>query len=271
MEKRVIKKINLNKKKRIIFIACLLAGLVIAIKLIHFGKDAMKPPVVFLIPENFIGPVFVVFDQKNGQDLKADPLGVSLTVPENGLIKVKASKSETLTKGINYTKRNVYWITLTKDGQRLNMPYQGGGGYDYDQRVSWSWYIDTHNQAKQMVFDPKLYPKTNDSEMYHLTKDQVKLKTAYFWNTCDTYIWTDITELENSRKNWYFGRDRVEPNQTFSCMNFSISYPKMNENDLDLDKFLGDYSLPEFEKKLNELTPLRHQYLKQYLEKDNKE
>lgn len=108
----MIKKLNLSKKKIIILIACLLVGLVVITKLINFGKDAMKPPVVFLIPEDFIGPVFVIFDQEDGQELKLDPLGVSLTVPENGLIKVKPSKNEVLTKGMNYDKRNVYWITM---------------------------------------------------------------------------------------------------------------------------------------------------------------
>lgn len=269
MEKRVIKKINLNKKKPIIFIACLLAGLVIAIKLIHFGKDAMKPPVVFLIPENFIGPVFVVFDQKDGQDLKADPLGVSLTVPENGLIKVKASKSETLTKGINYTKRNVYWITLTKDRQRLNMPYLGGGGRDYDKEVNWSWYIDTHNQAKQMVFDPKLYPKTNNPDSYFLTKEQAQLKTVYYWDTSRADVWKNPQELEAFNAD--YNNENRQQGETFNVMSFSVFYPNMNSENIDATDIRGDMSLRELKKKLEEIIPLKHQYLNKYLEKDNKE
>ncbi|OTG87949.1 hypothetical protein [Acinetobacter sp. ANC 3832] len=225
----------------------------------------MKPPVVFLVPENFIGPVFVIFDQEDGQELRSDPLGVSLTVPENGLIKVKASKNEVLTRGMNYDKRNVYWISLNKDGQRMNMPYQGGGARDYDKEVFWTWYIDTNNQAKQMAFDPKLYPKTNDSEIYHLTKDQVKLKTAYAWNTCDAYIWKNIDEYK-SYMNDLTGALNKEKTEFFDCMQFHISYPKMNDKELSYENFLGDYSLPEFEEKLNEIQPFRIQYLEEYLE-----
>lgn len=271
MERRVIKKLNLSKKKLIILIICLLVGVIVITKLISFGKDAMKPPVVFLIPENFIGPVFVVFDQKDGQDLKTDPLGVSVTVPENGLIKVKASKNEVLTQGMNYDKRNVYWIIITQDGHRINMPYQGGGARDYDKEVFWTWYIDKDNQAKQMAFDPNLYPKTNDSEMYHLTKEQAQLKTAYAWNTCDVDIWANSAELEESKKNWYFGRDRVEPSEVFSCMNFTVLYPKLESEKLSYENFSGDYSLPEFEQKLNEEQPFRLEYVKEYLEQNKKD
>lgn len=265
----MIKKLNLSKKKIIILIACLLVGLVVITKLINFGKDAMKPPVVFLIPEDFIGPVFVIFDQEDGQELKLDPLGVSLTVPENGLIKVKPSKNEVLTKGMNYDKRNVYWITITKDGQRINMPYQGGGARDYDKEVDWTWYINKDNQAKQMVFDPKLYPKTNDSEMYHLTKEQAQLKTAYAWNTCDAYIWESIEELNKYRADWNIDKDRSDA--IFDCMQFNISYPKMDDKELNYENFLKDYSLPEFEEKLNEVQHFRNLYLKEYLEKNKKD
>lgn len=263
MGRIVIKNLKLSTKNLIILIICILVGVVIITKLINFGKDAMKQPIVFLIPENFIGPVFVVFDQVDGQDLKTDPLGLSLTVPENGLIKVKLSKNEVLTRGMNYDKRNVYWITLSKDGKRINMPYQGGGGRDYDKEVFWTWYIDTNNNAKQMIYDPKLYPKTNDPELYHLTKDQVQQKTIYAWNTCNTTLWENIAELENSRKNWYFGRDDVKPSKTISCMNFNVLYPKLESDDLDYEKFLEDYSLPELEENLNKIKPLRLQYLEQ--------
>lgn len=238
-------------------------------KLISFGKDAMKPPIVFLISENFIGPVFVVFDQADGQDLKTDPLGLSLTVPENGLIKVKASKDEVLTRGMNYDKRNVYWITTTKEGQRINMPYQGEGARDYDKEVFWTWYIDKDNQAKQMAFDPKLYPKTNDSEMYHLTKEQAQLKTAYAWNTCDTYIWESIEELNKYRADWNIDKDRSDA--ILDCMQFNVLYPKLESEELDYENFLGDYSLPELEEKLNQIKSLRLQYLTEYLEQNKKD
>ncbi len=269
MERRVIKKLNLTKTKFIIFIISLLVATIVVIKLVSWGKDAMKPAVVFLIPENFIGPVFVVFDQADGQDLKMDPLGMSLTVPENGLIKVKASRREVLTKSMNYTYRNVYWITLTKDGQRINMPYQGGGGYDYDQRVNWSWYIDSNNQAKQMIFDPKLYPKTNDLDVYHLTREQVKLKTAYAWNICDAYIWKNIDEYESYMGDFEsLGKEKGE---YWDCMQFNISYPKLNDDKLSYENFLGDYSLPELEKKLNGVQTFRLQYLAEYLEHNKKD
>ena len=265
----MIKKLNLNKKKLIILLICLLIGLIIVNELIEYGKDAMKSPVVFLIPENFIGPVFVVFDQEDGQDLKTDPLGLSLTVPENGLIKVKASKNEVLTRGMNYDKRNVYWITLTKDGQRINMPYQGGGARDYDKEVFWTWYIDKDNQAKQMAFNPKLYPKTNDSNSYFLTKEQAKLKTVYYWDTSRADIWKNTKEL-----NMYMGdylNENRKKGQILNSMSFSVFYPNMNNENLDASEIYEMQSLEELEHLLTTLYPVKQKRLTEYLEKNKKD
>lgn len=269
MERRVIKKFNLNRKKLIILIICLLVGLIVVAKLINFGRDFMKPPIVFLIPENFIGPVFVVFDQDDGQDLKTDPLGVSLTVPESGLIKVKASKSEVLTSGMNYDKRNVYWVTITKEGQRINMPYLGGGGHDYDKDVNWSWYIDTNNQAKQIIFDPKLYPKTNDPNAYFFTKEQAKFKTVYYWNTTRAEIWKNSAELEKYMKDYQ--NENRKKGELLSSMSFSVFYPNMESKNIDASEIYEMQSLDELEQLLISLNPLKQQYLKEYFEQNNKD
>ena len=260
----MIKKINLTEKKILLLLICLLVGLIITTKLIYYWKDAMKPAVVFLVPEAFIGPVFVVFSQADGQDLKPDPLGVSLTVPENGLIKVKASRNEVLTKSMNFTKRNVYWITLNKAGQRSNMPYQGGGGRDYDKEVDWTWYIDTQNQAKQMIFDEKLYPKTNDAEFYFLTKAQAKLKTVYYWDTCRADIWRNTEDLQAFMAD-YMNENRKK-GELLNCISFTVLYPNIESKNIDASRIYEMQSLEELEQLLISLNPLKQQYLKEYLE-----
>ena len=262
----MIKKINLTEKKILLLLICLLVGLIITTKLIYYWKDAMKPAVVFLVPEAFIGPVFVVFSQADGQDLKPDPLGVSLTVPENGLIKVKASRNEVLTKSMNFTKRNVYWISLNKAGQRSNMPYHSSYRTDYEKRLNWFWYIDANNQAKQIILDEKLYPKTNDTDFYYFDKAQVKLKTVYSWDTCNADIWKNKKEYELYINDWNVAKDRPSANETFKCMNFNVSYFKMDNKELNLESFLGYYLLPQLENRLNKTIPLRQKYLKEYLE-----
>lgn len=260
---------KINKKNFLILFICLLVSFLAITKFIPYWTDTMKPAVVFLVPEQFIGPVFVVFDQEDGQDLKSDPLGVSIVVPENGLIKVKASKREVLTRGMNYDKRNVYWITLTKDGKRTNMPYQGGGGRDYDQEVDWSWHIDTNNNSKQVIFDPKLYPKTNDSNSYFLTKDQAKLKTVYYWNTSRADIWKNPQELEVFKTD--YNNDNREKGETFDSMSFSVFYPNMKSENIGTSSIRGDLDLNELEQILKNIAALKHQYLTEYLEQNNKD
>lgn len=264
MDRRVTKNLKLNIKKIILFIVCALVTFVFIAKLIDFGKNPMKKPIVFLIPENFIGPVFVVFDQKDGQELKTDPLGLSLNVPQNGLVKVKASKDDVLTKGMNYDKRNVYWITH-KDGDRINIPYLGGGGRDYEKEVDWSWYIDTHSTVKKIIYDRKIYPQNNDTQSYFFTKTQAKTKTIYEWNMCRAEIWRSDEELETYMAN-YQNEDR-QKGERLSCMSFSVLYPNMNNKHLDASEIYQIQSLQELEQFLISLSQLKQQYLNIYSEK----
>lgn len=164
---------------------------------------------------------------------------------------------------MNYDKRTVYWVTISKDGQRINMPYSGVGGHDYEKRVNWSWYIDTNNQAKQMIFDPELYPKTNDSDSYFLTEEQAKLKTVYYWDTSRADIWKKPQELEAFNAD--YNNENRKLGETFNSMSFSVFYPNMNSENIDASDIRGDKSLNKLEEKLIEIGPLKLRYLKEYL------
>lgn len=260
---------KINKKNFLILFICLLVSFLAITKFIPYWTDTMKPAVVFLVPESFIGPVFVVFDQEDGQELKPDPLGGSFIVPENGLIKVKASKDEVLTRGMNYDKRNVYWITLTQEGQRINMPYLGGGGRDYDKEVNWSWYIDKDNLAKPMTFDPKLYPKTNDSTSYFLTKEQAKLKTVYYWDTSRADIWKSPKELKMYMDD-YINEDRKK-GEILKSMSFSVFYPNIKSENIDASDIYEMQSLEELKNRLTSLSPLKKEKLTEYLKQNKKD
>ena len=52
---------------------------------------------------------------------------------------------------------------------------------------------------------------------------------------------------------------------------FNVLYPKLESEELDYENFLGDYSLPELEEKLNQIKSLRLQYLTEYLEQNKKD
>ena len=82
--------------------------------------EIISKSLVYLIPEDYFGPVFVFFGQKDGVELLPDPLGHSVSVPENGVIKIKEDVDSALPKQ-NPAYQNVYWVSVSKSGARKKM------------------------------------------------------------------------------------------------------------------------------------------------------
>lgn len=107
--------INKKKYKKIIFFVFFSAIIVFLLK---FFLDAKMPvPFVYLIPETYVGPVFVFFGQKDGIELTPDPLGKSVTVPDNGVIKIRDPVDNVVGKK-NSGTQNIYWVRVSKTGER---------------------------------------------------------------------------------------------------------------------------------------------------------
>jgi hypothetical protein len=83
-------------------------------------RSGMDKPLVYLVPEQYIGPVFVFFDQKDGVETIPDPLGSAVVVPRNGIIKLKRSVDE-LIPDRGGDNRNGYWVSVSKDKTRRIM------------------------------------------------------------------------------------------------------------------------------------------------------
>lgn len=83
-----------------------------------YKEYTMPPPLVYLIPEDYFGPVFVFFGQADGVELIPDPLGHAVKVPENGLVKLRARSDEAVPSKKGATKRGLFWMKVSKDGNR---------------------------------------------------------------------------------------------------------------------------------------------------------
>lgn len=80
----------------------------------------MPPPFVYLIPEDYFGPVFVLFGQPDGAEMQPDPLGHAINVPESGIVKIKAPRPQVM--GVTEEgRRATYFILVSKAGQRKNI------------------------------------------------------------------------------------------------------------------------------------------------------
>ncbi|WP_198291986.1 MULTISPECIES: hypothetical protein [unclassified Janthinobacterium] len=80
----------------------------------------MPPPIVYIVPNDFIGPVFVFFGQKDGITPSADILGRSVLIPKNGVIKIKQDVGDVIAKQED-GKQNMYWVEISKSGIRKKL------------------------------------------------------------------------------------------------------------------------------------------------------
>lgn len=109
------------------------------------NKGSEMLPLVYLIPEDYFGPVFVLFGQKDGVEMMPDPLGQAVLVPENGIIKIKKHVDSILEeKKPKY--QNMYWISVSKDGIRKNMIINENTMKDADWK-SYEVYYDENGIA----------------------------------------------------------------------------------------------------------------------------
>lgn len=81
----------------------------------------MPPAFVYLIPEDFVGPVFTLFGQPDGVEMKPDPLGHAVAVPADGIIKIRAPRLEVM--GVTVEGYRATWfIAVSASGERRDIP-----------------------------------------------------------------------------------------------------------------------------------------------------
>jgi hypothetical protein len=112
-----------------------------------FKAPEIPPPLVFLLAENDIGPVFFFFGQPDGVDLQADPLGRAVRVPPNGVVKIKAPVDDVM--GSSSEKhRATYMVSVGRDGRRKILKMFIGAHKKEDG--AWWWgYFDEKNRLHE--------------------------------------------------------------------------------------------------------------------------
>ena len=106
------------------------------------GDSAVKP-IVYLIPDNFIGPVYVFFGQKDGVDVVPDSLGNAVTVPRTGVVKLRATVPDLIST--DRSKRNIYWVSVSKEGKRHILWIVNELAKDEDGEWIYSYFDESGN------------------------------------------------------------------------------------------------------------------------------
>ena len=132
-------------------------------------EKTMPPPLVFLIPAEYFGPVFFFFGQPDGVDVRPDPLGQAVTVPSNGVLKIKAQVDDVMGQS-REGYRATWMISVASDGQRKVINMFTGGTQNFDGTFSESYF----NEKTELLTFPSSR-SANKPRFYYLTERQ---KTA---------------------------------------------------------------------------------------------
>jgi hypothetical protein len=141
----------------------------------------MPPPLVFLIPADYFGPVFFFFDQPDGVDVQPDPLGNAVNVPENGVVKIKARISEVMGNS-KEGYRATYVVSIDKAGKRKILKLTVGAQQDESNGSKFTGYIDESLKLQKFPYDSEtlkvpgyyLFPKETWDERMIFRQDSCK-------------------------------------------------------------------------------------------------
>lgn len=173
-------KIDWITKRR--FFLILLVPLLIAIGYASYMKykESTMPPLVFLIPDDYFGPVFFLFGQPDGVELQKDPLGNAVRVPVNGIVKLKEPMSNVVasSSGQPGGRRVIYMVSVSPSNDRKILKYDVGVRQD-DDGTWWTGYFDEDARLHRVSFDHTtlkqppvfLYPESTRNEKFIFQDD----------------------------------------------------------------------------------------------------
>lgn len=161
---------KLQLRTRIIFIIASLFIMFFGVNKLY-EKPTRRPPLVYLVPADYFGPVFVFFGQKDGVDLLPDPLGLAVLIPENGVVKIKNEIGLILDKK-RPDYQNMYWISLSENGTRKKMIINENTMQDSDGSTYEVYYDE----------DGKPHKHPSGSGKFEYFSEKQKSETMIFGN-----------------------------------------------------------------------------------------
>ena len=138
-------------------------GLILVVALAYGGHHIYKKystpsPLVYLIPEDYMGPVFVFFSQQDGVGLIPDPPGHAVKVPKNGLVKLRASVDEAIPSNKGETKQVLFWVAISKGGIRRNFVVSVGETGRNEKGEVVGYYADSNLRMQTFLVNDDLPP-----------------------------------------------------------------------------------------------------------------
>ncbi len=117
----------------------ILLAIVLAIA-IGFGVDRIRRmPLIYVIPEDYAGPVVALFDQPDGVAPLRTKDGLEVRVPENGILRIKGNPA--LGHSAAFPNSTVVFELARRDGRREVLSEAINPWQDYDEHDNPHWKI----------------------------------------------------------------------------------------------------------------------------------
>ena len=180
----------------------------------------MPPVFVYLLPENFIGAVYVFFDQKDGVVPQPDPLGQAVHVPENGVVKLSGNLDDLMRSG-RFNKRSEAMVMLDKNGGRRILRISLGTYRNYDGNFE-EGYVDGDDKFHQFPVppNPKAVDPRAEEKFYYLSASEMNERMVFEKDGCRHQAF--VPNPEKIRSGEADGDKVGVP----SCGKFLIASPK---------------------------------------------
>ncbi|WP_260464098.1 hypothetical protein [Burkholderia sp. Bp8963] len=140
------------RKRHVLLALCVVVAVVAAWS--GYGRGS-RMPLIFLIPSDYFGPVVALFDQKDGVDLVSAKDGFEVSVPENGVIRIKGHR--TFDRGGSYPGSSIVFMLVDKDGRRRPMKEAINPWQEYDKDDNAHWVVgirDVQGNLRKFPLSP---------------------------------------------------------------------------------------------------------------------
>ncbi|WP_244272803.1 hypothetical protein [Burkholderia lata] len=113
---------------------------VVLLAAIVFGLDrSRRMPLIYVIPEGYVGPVVALFDQRDGVEPLHAKDGLEVRVPANGIVKIKGNPK--LGHSEAFPKSTVVFELEKRDGSREVLQEAINPWQDYDRNDDPHWKV----------------------------------------------------------------------------------------------------------------------------------
>ncbi|MFM0645434.1 hypothetical protein PQR14_13990 [Paraburkholderia bryophila] len=178
-----------NRRVNKHYLALLVVVLLVAI---GFGLErSRRMPMIYVIPESYVGPVVALFDQPDGIEPVRTKDGLEVRVPENGIVKIRGTAK--LGHSQAFPKSTVVFELEKQDGRREVLSEAIDPWQDYDEKDNAHWKVGIRDVQGNLRVIP--VSDRRDGFVFDDFPDVDRSRPLIFWHeSCEDRVFGPESE-----------------------------------------------------------------------------